>query len=298
MEMTRENLEGVFAPVVTPFDDDRIRFDWLETNLEMLAESSLAGYLALGTNGESKSLTEDEKLEVVRTFVRLKGDKVLMVGTGCESNKETIELTNRVAGLGADFASVITPHYFASRMNDQTLIGFYQEVADSSDIPVLIYNIPKAASGVKISVNAAETLSSHPNILGMKDSGGASVFSFLAATADAEFSVLAGSATYFLPAVAVGAAGGIVSLANCFPEICCQLHTEVVSGNMERARELHHRIVQANRAVSGAGGVAGVKAAMELAGFRGGDPRRPLLPIGSEQRQTMRSKLEGLGFLQ
>jgi len=258
----------------------------------------LAGYLALGTNGEFKSLTETEKLDIVKLFVRMKGNKVLMVGTGCESTRETVEFTNRVAELGADFASIITPHYFASRMDDSALIGYYQEIADRSAVPVLLYNIPKLANGVTISAHAASVLSSHPSIWGMKDSGGASIFTFLAALSGREFSVLAGSANYYLPALFLGAEGGIISLANCYPEVCCELHAEAASGSADNARRLHERILHANRAVSGKYGVAGVKAAMQLAGYHGGDPRRPLAPLADEQRQAMRSRLDELGFLE
>jgi 4-hydroxy-2-oxoglutarate aldolase len=296
--MNRERLKGVIAPVVTPFEHDKIRFDWLERNLGRLGETRLAGYLALGTNGEFKSLTDSEKLEIVKRFARLKGEKVLMVGTGCESTRETLDFTARVADLGADCASIITPHYFASRMDDDTLIRYYQEVADRSDIPVLLYNMPRLANGVTVSTRTADALSAHPNIWGMKDSGGVSLFAFLAALAGREFSLFAGSANYYLPGLLLGADGGIVSLANGFPQICCELHAEATSGNLDAARRLHARILQANRAVSGKYGVAGVKAAMNLAGFHGGAPRRPLAPLTDEERGAMRSRLEDLRLLE
>ena len=297
MDMSRKRLQGVFAPVVTPFENDEIRFDWLELNLSRLAQTPLAGYLVLGSNGEFKSLTETEKLKIVERCVRLKGDKVLMVGTGCESTRETVDFTSRVAELGADFASIITPHYFGSRMDDRALIGYYQEIADRSAIPLLLYNIPKLAGGVTISPHTADVLSSHPNIWGMKDSGGASIFTFLALLNGREFSLLAGSANYYLPGLTLGAAGGVISLANCFPEVCCELHAEATTGSLAAAGELHQRILQANRAVSGKYGVAGVKAAMQLAGYHGGDPRRPLAPVADEPRQVMRSELRELGLL-
>jgi 4-hydroxy-2-oxoglutarate aldolase len=297
--------------------------DWLEEDLARMRETPLAGYLALGTNGEFKSLTESEKLQVVKVFVRLKGDKLLMVGTGCESTRQTIELTQRVADLGADCASVITPHYFASQMDDAALIGFYQHVADRSPIPVLPYNIPRLAAGVAISTQVASTLASHPNIWGMKDSGGVSLFAFLVALAAVQrqlpspvsgegqgvrassegrssptpFAVLAGSAEYFLPGLLLGACGGIISLANCFPELCCRLYSEAISGNLDVARQLHAQIHQATRAVSGKHGVAGVKAAMDLAGYRGGAPRQPLRPLTDQQREAMRSRLLELKLL-
>jgi 4-hydroxy-2-oxoglutarate aldolase len=294
--MDRDKLKGVFAPVVTPFEDDKIKFDWLEENLERLNETKLAGYLALGTNGEFKSLTESEKIQIVKLFVKLKGDKVLMVGTGCESTYETIEFTNRIADLGADFASVITPHYFASQMKDETLIAYYQEVAEHSSIPVLLYNIPKLTSNVSISSGAIKVLSLHPNIWGIKDSGGVSIFSFLSVVSD-DFCVMAGSANYFLPSLMVGAVGGVISLANCFPQDCCELYTASLSEDFDKARKLHQRILQANSVVSGKHEVAGVKMAMNLAGYRGGIPRRPLQPLAEEQRQIMQRKLRELGFL-
>jgi 4-hydroxy-2-oxoglutarate aldolase len=297
MQLSRDRLKGLFAPVVTPFQDDHLRLDWLEEDLARLAQTPLAGYLALGTNGEFKSLTESEKLEVVKVFVRLKGDKLLMVGTGCESTRQTTELTQRIADLGADCASIITPHYFASQMDDAALIGFYQHVADRSPIPVLPYNIPRLAGNVAISAQAACTLASHANISGMKDSGGVSLFAFLVALSGTPFAVLAGSAEYFLPGLLMGACGGVISLANCFPEVCCRLYSEATSGSLDTARQLHAQIHQATRAVSGKHGVAGVKAAMDLAGYRGGDPRRPLRPLADQQRETMRLRLQELRLL-
>ena len=291
-----DRLTGVFAPVVTPFENGEIRLDWLEENLQRMGETRLAGYLALGTNGEFKSLSDNESIEVIKVFVKTKGDKTLMVGTGRESTKETVVFTNRAAGLGADFASIITPHYFASRIKDRELIGYFEEVANNARIPILLYNIPKCAAGVTISAGTLKQLSAHNNILGLKDSGGASIFTFLA-TADREFSVLAGSGNYFLASLMLGAKGGIISLANAFPDICCELYEEAASGALTQAHELNNKLILANAEVSGRHGVAGVKAAMDLAGFRGGEPRRPLLPIDKKQRNTMRLKLQELGCL-
>jgi 4-hydroxy-2-oxoglutarate aldolase len=112
------------------------------------------------------------------------------------------------------------------------------------------------------------------------------------------FAVLAGSAEYFLPGLLMGACGGIISLANCFPELCCRLYSEAISGNLDVARQLHAQLHQATRAVSGKHGVAGVKAAMDLAGYRGGAPRRPLRPLTDQQREAMRLRLQELKLLE
>ena len=255
--MITDRLRGVFSPVVTPFDGDAVRLDWLEENLQKLSDVALAGFLALGTNGEFKSLTDKEQADIVNVFASQKGSKVLMVGTGCESTRQTIDATNRAADLGADYASIIVPHYFASKMTDDVLTRFFEAVADAVRIPVLMYNIPKCTAGVAISRKAVQKLSKHTNIVGIKDSGGASIFGFLAESSD-QFAVLAGSASYFLPSLQLGATGGVISLANCFPEPCCDLYEAAVTGIADSAMELHARIFEANAAVSGKHGVAGV----------------------------------------
>jgi len=177
------------------------------------------------------------------------------------------------------------------------LIGFFEAVADAARIPVLMYNIPKCTSGVAISRKVVGALAGHDNIVGMKDSGGASIFGFLTAACD-EFAVLAGSANYFLPSLQLGAAGGVISLANCFPGQCCDLYEAAVGGDADLAMELHASIFEANAAVSGKHGVAGVKAAMDAAGYHGGAPRAPLVALGGEDRNVLDARLRKIGFLE
>ncbi len=291
-----DRLKGVFAPVVTPFEQDAIRLDWLEQNLEKLSAAPLAGFLALGTNGEFMSLSETEQASLVKLFVKYKGSKVLMVGTGRESTRQTIDWTNRAADLGADYASVIVPHYFASKMTDDAIIGFYEAVAGAARIPLLMYNIPKCTAGVALSRKAVQVLAQNEHIVGMKDSGGASIFGFLTAAREG-FAILAGSANYFMPSLLCGAAGGVISLANCIPQPCCDLYQATASGDLARAKRLHAILLEANAAVSGKFGVAGVKAAMDLMGYCGGSPRAPLTPLTDRQREDLRDELRTLKLL-
>ena len=296
--MSKEMLSGVFAPVVTPFRDDRVCYSWLAENLEGLGRTALRGYLCLGSNGEFMSLTDEEQAEVVRVFAECKGEKVLMVGTGRESTHETIEVSRRMAGLGADFVSVLTPHYFAKRTTGEVLIRHYAAVADAAPVPVLLYNAPGFAGGVQFSPADVAELAAHPNIAGMKDSSPAGAAGYLQATADNDtFHVLAGSANTLLGALVLGAAGGVVSLANCLPDECCRLYDAFVRGEMDEARRLHGKLFALNRAVSGRAGVAGVKAAMDLMGYRGGDPRAPFVALDNDAREAMRRDLEREGVL-
>ena len=298
MKSVKEKLSGVFAPVVTPFKDDRILTDDLGENLRKLNKTELTGYLALGSNGEFKSLSDKEQLQVMEIFAREKGDKVVMVGTACESTKQTIEKTGKAAEMGFDFASILTPGYFAKRINDEVLTDYYERIADSSPIPVLLYNAPGFTGGVQISPKAVQQLARHENIAGMKDSSPTGPNSFLAQLDPGQdFYVLAGSANFFYPSLHIGAAGGIISLANALPEQCCKLYQLFLEKAYDEARELHFRLQRLNGAVSGTYGVAGVKGAMDVTGFKGGEPRHPLMQITDADKEKIRKKIIAEGFV-
>jgi len=284
----KEKLSGVFVPTITPFEDDQVQYGQLEENLKKINSTPITGHLALGSNGEYKSLTRDEQLKVLEVFIKNKGDKIVMAGTGCESTRETVQLSKQCQEIGADFVSVLTPSYFKKVINDDVLVSYYTEIADNVDIPVLIYNAPGFTGGGNISPKAVRKLAEHPNIVGMKDSSPAGLMGYLNATRDLEgFYVLAGSINFFLTGLIFGAVGGIISLANAIPEVCCRLYQLYTDGKMEEAIKLHMDLFQINGKVSGANAVAGVKSAAALCGYHAGDPRRPLIPLTSEQKEQM-----------
>ena len=315
-----EQLSGVFAPVVTPFQNDELRLEWLRENLQNLAKTGLKGYLALGSNGEFRSLSEGEQLQVLEIFAEEKGDKVVLVGTACESTKLTVEKTRRAAEMGFPYASILTPNYFARQMNDEVFKGYYTRIADSSAVPILLYNAPGFTGGVTLSTGCVLALAGHENIVGIKDSSPAGPGGLLAHLARGkpldgdgrlargkpldgdgrldrtiDFSVLAGSANFFYPSLIQGAVGGVLSLANSLPSTCCELYRLYREGSYDEALELHRKILRINRSVSGRFGVAGVKAAMDIAGMKGGEPRHPLRPLSEADRDSIRSTIEQLG---
>jgi 4-hydroxy-2-oxoglutarate aldolase len=298
MAQDLKKLTGVFAPVVTPFRCDEVVLEDLTFNLRKLSQTRLTGYLALGSNGESKSLSDEEQNQVLDVFAQEKGRKVVMVGTGCESTRQTIEKSKAASKMGFDYVSVLTPHYFAKRMDGPTLRDYYERIADSIDIPVVLYNAPGFAGGVEIPPQTVAELSRHRNIIGMKDSSPTGPAKFLACLDPAEdFSVLAGSANLFYPALQLRAAGGVLSLANILPDPCCDLYELFTQGRFDEARELHFRLARLNQAISGVWGVAGVKAAMNVAGFKGDQPRHPLKAVSDEDIPQIRDKMVDEGFL-
>lgn len=297
MSVFMERLAGVFAPVVTTFEHDRLDLQALRSNLRILAGTGLSGYLALGSNGEFLSLSEQERLRVLEVFAEEKQDKSIMVGTGCESTQQTLEWIRQAADMNFPFASVLTPHYFPKQINDTVLESYYLRLADRSPIPIVLYNAPGFTGGVAISPACVRRLASHQNIAGIKDSSKAGPGTFLSGMREsADFAVLVGSANYFYPSLHIGAVGGVLSLGNYLFEACCRLYDLFMQGDYSAAGQLHHSLVRINRAVSGAHGVAGVKAAMDLMGLRGGEPRHPLQPLDAQQRASIKAVIEGEGF--
>ena len=287
--------------LVTPFQDESISWSELEENMSKLNETPIRGYLALGGNAESMGMSEREKDEVLGTVVRLAGerdDKIVIGGIACESSYLAIERAKAMADTGAGYARILPPHYFASGMTPEVLIRFYEEVADHTPIPFILYNVPKLTGGVRVTPATVARLADHPKIAGIKDSSPDGVYGFLHATRHMEdFAVLAGSANTFFPALASGAAGGDMTLANYLPSLCCELLSSFERGDMGRARDLHLSIYTINKLVSGTYGVPGIKAAMDLLGYSGGEPRRPFAPLGNEGIAHIRETLEEEGLL-
>ncbi len=297
MEDVKKMFSGVFAPMVTPFENDRILFDGIRRNVEKMNETGLRGYFVLGTNGEFKSLSVKERFEVLDTVVKsAASDKVVMAGTGAESTKETIDLSREAASRGAQMVSLLMPSFFAKKINEEAMVRFILEAADASPVPVALYNNPSVAAGVTITIGVLERVAKHPNVVGIKDSSKDAYRESLKAASDSFF-VLAGSANYFLDLLKNGGTGGVLSLADVFPEPCVKLYRAFVEGRMEEAERMNSELVDLNHRVSGAFGVAGVKAAMDLAGLVGGVPRRPLAGISAEEKDGLRRMLQEKGYI-
>lgn len=291
-------LAGVFPPIPTPFDPDgSVSIPGLKQNIEFLNRYELSGYVVLGSNGEFVLLTQEEKLNTIQAVREsLPPGKLLIAGTGCEATRETIDLTRAAAQIGADAALVINPHYYKNRLDRAALIQHYTAIADASPIPVVIYNMP-GSTGLDLDEQTVVPLSRHGNIIGMKDSSGnLNKMAEILGKVGADFQMLAGSAGFLLPALSLGAVGGVVALANVAPGSCIELYRAFQQGEIQRARDLQVRIVRLNNLVTREGGVPALKAALDMVGLVGGMPRPPLLPISAEMRKVLHSALSELGL--
>jgi 4-hydroxy-2-oxoglutarate aldolase len=291
--MNPTDLKGIFPPITTPFVGGKVAYDRLADNIARWNKTGLKGYVAFGSNGEYIYLSEQEKLDVVKTVVQsaAPGMKVI-AGTGCESTWQTIQLTNACAKLGAHAALVVTPFYYGGRMNETALFQHFTAVADQAAIPIMIYNVTKFTN-INVSVGLTAKLSRHPNIIGIKDSNGnVSTLGEMVSAVDRDFSVLVGTAGALFGALTLGAVGGVLALANVAPQICVQIHNLVEQGQIKAARKLQLRMLPVNTAVTATYGVPGLKAALDMLGYFGGDPRPPLLPASEKERSEVREILK------
>ena len=293
-------LNGIFPPIPTPFNSrGEIAAQALKKNLGYWNGFALRGFVVLGSNGEFVFLSEQEKLKVLETArTAVPSNKLLIAGTGCQGTQETIELTKKAAASGANAALVLTPSYYKGRMTSEALVRHYHTVADASPIPILIYNMP-ACTGIDLDAATIAAIAAHPNIIGLKDSGGNVVkMGDIRWLVGPEFQVLAGSASFLLPALSVGAVGGVLALANIAPEQCLAIHQHFLNGEWEQAREIQVRMIPVNTAVTRGWGVPALKAAMDMLGLYGGSVRPPLLPFPEELRCELRAILVRGGILQ
>ncbi|MCU0249706.1 MAG: dihydrodipicolinate synthase family protein [Vicinamibacterales bacterium] len=289
------NLSGIYPPIATPFKNDEVDYAGLSHNVRRWMGTGLRGLLALGSNGEAAFVDEDEAERIIATVREgVPADRVLLAGTGRQSTRATIAATKRAAGAGADAVLVLTPFYFKAQMTHDALADHYRAVADASPVPVLLYNFTNV-TGINMTPDTVAALSAHPNIVGLKDSNGdVAQVAAVVARVPAGFTVLVGSAATLYPAMVMGAAGGIVAAANVVPDVCVKLYDLVRAGKHDEARVLQRTLTPLANAVTGGYSIPGLKVAMEIAGYVGGDVRQPLRPAKPEARDVLQRLYEEL----
>ena len=296
--MNNLRLNGILPPLTTPSNQEgRVDFDALARNVERYNETGLAGYVALGSNGEAVHLTQDERTVVITTIKQAAStNHTIVAGINEFSTRAAIDRSRAAADAGADFVLVITPYFYKSRMTGDALRRHFTEVADNSPAPVLIYNVPQN-TGVVIEPAVIAELAAHENIAGVKDSAGN--FGAIAETirrAPEGFTVLTGNGGILYPSLLMGARGAILAVACAAPRACVDLYAAVGQGDHARARELQNRIAPLSHIVTAGLGVAGLKAAMEMAGYAGGEPRAPLAPVTRSEREKIESVMRESGL--
>jgi 4-hydroxy-2-oxoglutarate aldolase len=289
------DLRTIFPPMPTPFTGGDIDIASIRHNVRRWMAAGLGGVVALGTNGEAP-LLDDEEGDLVVAAVRqeVPPDRTLVVGIGRESTKATIAAATRAASLGADAVLARTPSMYRNHVTPAALIAHYRAVADASPVPLLLYNFP-ANTGVNLTPDLVSRVAEHPNVAGMKEtSTDGAQFAELSAAVPERFTVMAGSAPGLFAALCAGAKGGIVAIACVMPEACLELLALVRAGRLSEALALQQRLSPIARAVTSGFGIPGLKTAMSLTGYQGGEPRAPLAPLADDAVEKIRVLLNAV----
>jgi len=253
-----------------------------KTHILWMSRAGVVGFLVQGSTAEAVTLTTEERDLLTRTtrdVLDANGFKhvLVIVGCGAQSTAEALALAAGAAKSGGDHVIVLPPSYFAAHLTTQAVEAYYTEIADKSPLPVLIYSYPGASGGLEITSDSLATLSTHPNIVGVKqtDHNVGKMARVYHQTHLNNFIVLGGASDYLLGALAVGAIGTITGVANVTPRVLVKLFELFEAGKMEEARELQGAISLGEWALL-QGGIPSIKASTELFLGRGGIPRRPI----------------------
>lgn len=293
---TAADLCGVYPPVVTPFDShEELFLEKLRHNIDIWKTKPFKGYTVLGSNGEFQYLTIDEKVKIVKTFKTEDPDKKIIVGAGHESTKITKDYINNLSEAGGDYALVYTPCFYKGSMTVKAFLNHFTEIADTSPIPIILYNVP-ANTSLDLPVEAVVELANHNNIVGIKESGGnvVRIGAIAHKTQHKDFQILAGSASFMLASYSVGAVGTVAALANVMGDEVCKLHDMIHAG--EDCLKLQHQLIAPNNAVTANFGVAGLKFVCDNVGLYGGPCRSPIQPLDSTQKRSLSAIMAEVGI--
>jgi 4-hydroxy-tetrahydrodipicolinate synthase len=281
---------GVYPAIVTPFDkNDDVDYEAFADNIHRLEEQGVDGIIPCGSTGERPTIQPDEHERIIE-FVSEEASKPVIVGTGSPSTERTIELTKHAEEVGADGALIIGPYY--SSPSDQGLIKHHQEVADSTDLPLLLYNHPDGM-GFNLSADIITELAAHPNIVGVKESSGRmnQINELCSRTSDTDFDVVSGWESLALPAMSVGATGIIGTCSNLIPKDIKALWESAEGDDYSEALELHQQVVSLENDLMIDHPSITIKYLMSEQGFLEPHVRKPQYPLNEQSKDELEASL-------
>lgn len=288
---------GAWTALITPFVNGELDGPALRRLVEAQIAGRIDGLVPVGTTGESPTLDYDEHIAVIAETVRAAAGRVkVLAGTGANSTKEAILLTQRAEGVGADGSLQVAPYY--NRPTQEGLFQHFRAVAQATKLPIILYNVP-GRCGVEIGVETVRRLAiACANVVGIKEAGGnADRVSQIRAACGPEFTVLSGDDSLTLPFMAVGARGVISVASNVAPGPVAQMVRDFASGRQADALAAHDRLMPLFKALFIESNPGPCKAAAAMLGLAGEESRLPLVPVTSATREAIASALRGLGLL-
>lgn len=288
---------GTYTAIVTPFRNGLLDEAALEKLVKSQIKGGVDGIVPVGTTGESPTLDYDEHIRVIELAVKFAAGKITVIaGTGANSTKEAIELTQRAEAVGADGSLQVAPYY-----NKPTQEGLYQHfkaIATATKLPILLYSIP-GRCGIEIGIETTQRLAKDfPNIVGIKEAGGnADRVSQLVAACGTKFTILSGDDALTLPFMAVGASGVISVASNVAPKPVSAMVRKFAAGDLKGALKLHAQLYPLFKNLFIETNPAPAKAALALMGMMTEEIRLPLVPVTPKAREVVKATITELGLL-
>jgi 4-hydroxy-tetrahydrodipicolinate synthase len=289
-------IEGVLPALITPFTkDNRVDKDGIRQNIEFLVDGGVSGVVPCGTTGEAATLSINEHEKVIEYAVEFSSVPVV-AGTGSNNTTEALELTKFAQDAGADAVLLITPYY--NKPNDSGMLKHFMTIAESVDIPIIIYNVP-SRTGINLKPELTAKLAKVNNIVGIKEASGSldQVTRIIELTKGEDFAVLSGDDGLTLPILSIGGTGVISVVANVAPKLVVSMVEAFRNGDWEKARELHLTLAPLIRAMFLETNPIPVKKAVELIGLPAGNLRLPLAPISTENEKKLKAALNDLHLI-
>jgi 4-hydroxy-tetrahydrodipicolinate synthase len=287
----REMFSGTFTALVTPFRNDEVDVEALENIVEFQIQHGVSGLVPCGTTGETPAMSEEEDRIVVETVVRVTNGRVPVVaGTGSNSTDMAIKYTKMAQEVGADGSLQVAPYY--NKPTQEGLFRHFAAIAESTDLPLILYNIPGRTS-VTISAETMARLAEIPNIVGVKDSTlSMNMISDVISLCGEEFDVLSGDDPMTLPLIALGGRGVVSVASNVAPGAVSDMVKALLEGDWERGRELHYELLPLFRALFIETNPIPVKTAASLLGLCSDEMRLPLIPMSGENLRRLQETMD------
>jgi 4-hydroxy-tetrahydrodipicolinate synthase len=290
-------FKGSIVAIVTPFKDDKVDVKTLKKLVEFQIENGTNGIVPCGTTGESCTLDYEEHEKVIEVCIEAaKGRVPVMAGTGSNSTREAVEMTKRAAKAGADASLQVSPYY--NKPTQKGLYLHFKAVAESVDIPIILYNIASRTGVNILPETMAKMARDCKNIVGVKEaSGSLDQMKQIKALCPPDFQLISGDDNMTLPILSIGGIGVISVAANIVPKDVAALVDEFLKGNVAKSEQMHNKLMPLVKALFIETNPIPLKTAMSLMGMCNPDLRLPLCPMADDNLAKLKKALKDYGLI-
>lgn len=286
-------FKGCGTAIATPFNKDGVDLQEFSKLVEEQIQKGVDSIVVCGTTGESATMTEEERLQTIECAVNVSNGRIpIIAGTGSNNTKSVIEMNRKVKELGVDGVLIVTPYY--NKTTDEGLIRHYEEIAKNTTLPIILYNVP-SRTGVNIKPEVAARLSKIENIVAIKEaSGDLSQVAKLANLCGEDLNIYSGNDDQILPILSIGGIGVISVLSNVRPKYTHDICQNYFEGNTAEATKMQIRAIPLINALFSEVNPIPVKEALNICGYKFGEPRLPLVRMSEKNREILKKCLEDL----